>query len=320
MNKVEKILTIIASSLLVVGLIVFITVMAVRGFDFSGLSTVKYEVKTHEVTEEYANIKVDITYADLTIVKGEEATTKALCYESDRLTYTLEVEDDTLVITDTHKMRRFWTIFDLWGNKGVTLYVPNNAYTNLLVNNETGSLTVANSVTFNKITARLETGSITLNGDANVIDVSSETGSITLNNVDADSAKLVTETGKTFLNNVNVTGDITISADTGAAKLTDVKSDNLTIDAETVTITLTDTVITNTMNLETETGSINFVKSDAHDIYARTSTGSINGSLLTGKIFSAHSKNGTVSVPSNTAGAGVCDLRTNTGNITITIG
>lgn len=319
MNKLEKILTIVASSLLVVGLVIFISVLAVNGFNLGGLSTVKYEAVTHEVSEDYAKIQFDISVGDVTIVKGEEATTKAICYENKRLTYNLNVEEDTLVVTDNNTMRRFWTIFDLWGNKGITLYVPHDTYTSLLVKNNTGTLNVSSSVTFNTITARLETGSITLNGDASVVDLSSETGSITLNNVDADSARLVTATGRHVLNNVNVTGNLNIEVDTGTVKLTNVKSDNLTVDSDTGTITLKDTVVTNTMRLVASTGSINFDKSDAHDIYARTSTGSIKGSLLTGKVFSTKTNTGTISVPSNTAGAGVCDLRTDTGVIKITI-
>ena len=145
------------------------------------------------------------------------------------------------------------------------------------------------------------------------------TGAITLNNVDADSARLVTATGRHVLNNVNVTGNLNIEVDTGTVKLMNVKSDNLTVDSDTGTITLKDTVVTNTLCLAASTGSINFDKRDAHDIYARTSTGSIKGSLLTGKVFGTKTNTGTISVPSNTAGAGVCDLRTDTGVIKITI-
>ena len=50
----------------------------------------------------------------------------------------------------------------------------------------------------------------------------------------------------------------------------------------------------------------------------KTDTGDVTGSLLSDKIFFAESDVGSVDVPKTTTG-GVCEIRTDTGKIAITI-
>ena len=50
----------------------------------------------------------------------------------------------------------------------------------------------------------------------------------------------------------------------------------------------------------------------------KTDTGDVTGSLLSDKIFLAESDVGSVDVPKTTTG-GVCEIRTDTGKIAITI-
>ena len=65
MSKKTKIWLITASCIAIVGLIIFAGVMTAMNWDFTKLSTVKYETNTHEITEEFKGIKVDTNTADI---------------------------------------------------------------------------------------------------------------------------------------------------------------------------------------------------------------------------------------------------------------
>ena len=58
--------------------------------------------------------------------------------------------------------------------------------------------------------------------------------------------------------------------------------------------------------------------SDAGEIFIKTTTGSVKGSLLSSKIFMARSDVGKITVPRTTTG-GICEIETDTGTINITI-
>ena len=66
------------------------------------------------------------------------------------------------------------------------------------------------------------------------------------------------------------------------------------------------------------TGDVRFEECDAAEIFVRTDTGDIKGSLLTDKMFFAEADTGSVRVPKTTSG-GRCEITTSTGDIRITI-
>ena len=61
-----------------------------------------------------------------------------------------------------------------------------------------------------------------------------------------------------------------------------------------------------------------FKGSDAAELFVKTDTGDVTGSLLTDKIFITQTNTGDVDVP-DTAAGGRCEIRTNTGDIEIKI-
>lgn len=66
------------------------------------------------------------------------------------------------------------------------------------------------------------------------------------------------------------------------------------------------------------TGDVKLDGCDAGEINISVTTGSITGTLLTTKVFSAESNTGRVTVPKNTEG-GRCKLSATTGSIKIEI-
>ena len=66
------------------------------------------------------------------------------------------------------------------------------------------------------------------------------------------------------------------------------------------------------------TGYVKLDGCDASEIVIKTDTGDVTGTLLTEKVFIAHTDTGRVKVPNTTSG-GRCEITTDTGNIKITI-
>ena len=65
MRKTAKIWLVIAASLVFVGLIMFAAVMSEYKWDFSKLSTGKYETNTYEISEEFSNLSMNTDTADI---------------------------------------------------------------------------------------------------------------------------------------------------------------------------------------------------------------------------------------------------------------
>ena len=77
-------------------------------------------------------------------------------------------------------------------------------------------------------------------------------------------------------------------------------------------------VIAEKFSTERSTDDVKFDGSDATEIFVKTDTGDITGSLLSGKIFIAQSDTGDVDVPKS-VDSGRCEINTDTGDIEITI-
>ena len=77
-------------------------------------------------------------------------------------------------------------------------------------------------------------------------------------------------------------------------------------------------ILSGKLYIHRSTGDVYFNKCDANEIEVKVTTGDIEGSLLTSKIFEADTTTGKKHIPSSNNG-GVCKLTTTTGDIIITI-
>ena len=98
MCKKTKIWLMIAASFVLVGCIVFVGVMTVLKWDFSRLSTDRYEANNYEINEDYKNISIVTDTADIIFVPSEETKTSVVCYERKKVKHSVTVNSDTLVI------------------------------------------------------------------------------------------------------------------------------------------------------------------------------------------------------------------------------
>ena len=72
MNKATKIMIIIASSLIIIGAVMFISVLNAFNWDFYKLNTVSYGTNTHLVDEDVHSISISSQTADGAFVVSED--------------------------------------------------------------------------------------------------------------------------------------------------------------------------------------------------------------------------------------------------------
>ena len=70
--------------------------------------------------------------------------------------------------------------------------------------------------------------------------------------------------------------------------------------------------------IKRSTGDVKFDGSDAAEIFIKTDTGDVTGSLLTDKVFITQTDTGNIDVP-KTVNGGRCEISTDTGDIKISV-
>ena len=271
-----------------------------------------------DVNETYHNFNIDVSTADLYFTPSTDGTTKVEVIELEKQTHEVTVNEDTLYIKYKDERKWYEKIFS-FGRMKITISMPVASYSNLKIESDTGNINMPNDFTFDAANIELSTGDINFKAKVNnEIVFKSSTGDMRLDSVDAKSMDLSMSTGKCYLKDVNVTEKIKVNASTGDISLTNVTANDLESKSSTGKVTLTNSVITNHIAIKTSTGDIKFNDSDAATLKINSDTGDVRGTLLTEKIFYAHSHLGTVRVPTSTTG-GLCEIDTDTGDIIITI-
>ena len=295
-----KIWLITAFFLVLIGCIVFAGVMTMLKWDFTKLSTAKYETNVYEIEKAFEDISIDTDTADITFVLSENEKCVIKCYEEEKSKHYVAVEDSTLVIKVIDNKSWYDYIGINFGSPKITVHLPKTEYNSLFINASTGDVDISEGFCFNNI------------------NISLSTGDIRAEKVSANGVNLSVSTGRIDISGAVCKEDIKITVSTGKAYLTDVKCKNLVSWGDTGDISLTSVIASEKLYLERDTGDITFEKCDASDICIKTSTGDVKGTLLTEKIFVAQTSTGKIDVPKTVSG-GRCEITTSTGSIKISI-
>lgn len=280
MKKTTKAWLITAAALVLVGCVLFGSVMTVLGWDFKKLSTVEYETNTYEFDENYENIYVKATTANLSFALSKNGKTSVVCYEAKNMNHSVAITGDTLYIEEQNNRKWYEHIGIGFGTSKITVYLPAKEYSSLILKTTTGKIDVEDI-------------------SAEKLELSVATGNITVNDVECSrDIKVDVSTGKTFLRNVRCNG--------------------FSSNGTTGNITLEKVIAEGNVSIERSTGNIKFDHSDASEIHAKTDTGDVTGTLLSNKVFIAETDTGKVDVP-KTTGGGICEVETDTGDIKLKI-
>ena len=295
-----KIALIIACALVVLGLVIGIIGLALIGFNFKEMSTVKTVENTYTIAQPFSHVRISSSIGSLEIRPATDGVCRLECVETAKLYYTHTLENDTLCIMLTNDMKWPDYIGINTASARAVLYLPDAAYASLCVESSTGSTKVENGLTFGSVMLRGSTGTLSFSASVTeTLDITSSTGSIKISSV-------------------SVGGTLNVETDTGSVKMNTVTCATLEMKYETGSVTLTDVLASEKMEIDGSTGSLRFERADAPIIKVDTSTGSVRGTLRSEKIFYAKSSTGSIDVPRGTQG-GICEIETSTGSIHITI-
>lgn len=319
MSKKTKVWLIIAVSLMLIGCIIFGGVMGVLQWDFSKLSTVRYETNGYEISDNYKNMLIITDTADIVFVPSENEKGTVVCYEQKNAKHSVAVKDGTLVIeiVDTRKWYEHIGIF--FGTPKITLSVPQGEYGALSVKANTGDVEIPENFSFETMDISVSTGDVKNCASASeAIKIKTTTGDIRVANVTADMLTLSVTTGDVVAQSITCGSDIKINVSTGDTKLTDVTCKSVISKGSTGDISLKNVIAGEQFSIDRSTGDVRFDRCDAEEILVKTDTGDVRGSLLSEKVFITQTDTGRVDVP-KTATGGTCRITTNTGDIKIKI-
>ncbi len=301
MSKKTKIWLTVATSLTLIGCIIFGGSMTMMKWDFYKLSTVKYETNSYEINENFENISVVADTADIEFALSENGKTTVVCREETKAKHSVAVKDGALTVEveDTREWYDHIRIGIVFDSPKITVYLPAGEYGVLTVNGKTGGVKIAKNFKFESIDASVTTGVVKNYASAiGAVKLKTDTGSIGIENSSAASFELSVSTGK-----VNV-GNVTCK--------------NFASNGKTGSITLENVIASEKLSLERSTGSVKLDGCDAAEIFIKTNTGSVTGTLLSEKIFITKSDTGSIKVPQSTSG-GKCEITTDTGDIRISV-
>lgn len=318
MGKKVKTWLIIAVSLIVFGVITFVAIMTGYNWDFTKLSTVTYQTNTHDVTQPFDDIFLQTETADVRFVAAEDNTCKVVCVEQENVRHDVLVADGKLRITivDEREWHQFVGIN--FNQEKITVYLPESVYNSLVILTDTGDVHIANSFTFRSINVDTSTGTVNNYAAADTIMIKATTGDVRVENVTADTVTLSVSTGKITAKNVTCSGDVKMNVSTGKVTAINVHCTNFLSSGSTGDLSLKNVTATEKFTLQRSTGDILFDGCDAEEIYAKTGTGDVKGTLRSVKKFITKTVTGHVNVPNSETG-GRCEIITGTGDIRLSV-
>lgn len=295
----SKKMVIIATTLLLIGAIVFVFVMTLNSWDFKKLSTVEYETNTYTVDNDFTSILIDADAEDIKFALSDDGACKVVCFEDSTRAHSVTVENGTLKISQRNK--KWYEYIELsFYSQTTTVYLPKTQYEALSVDISTGDINIESGFSFTSA------------------DISTTTGDIEISSCSFTSLDVSATTGDIEICSVSCTGDIKIKTSTGSVKASNTSCSSLTRNGTTGDTELNNVVASGKLSVEQKTGDIKFNSCDAAEVYMKATTGDIKGSFKTGKTVHASSTTGDVNVPSYSTG-GDCTVKLTTGDIDITI-
>lgn len=319
MSKKIKTWLIAAGSLVILGLIMFAAAMTFCKWDFTRLSTAKYETNTYQVNEKFSNISLKTDTADVSFVPSDDGKCKVVCCEPQRIKNSVSVKDNTLSISSVDERKWYDYIGINFKASAITVYLPQGEYGSLSLSASTGNTEIAKDFNFKSIDISKSTGNVANYASASDnIKIKTSTGKIRVENISAGTLDLSATTGDIAVSDVTCEGDFKINLSTGKVNIENVKCESVISSGTTGDISLKNVIAEKKYSIKRTTGDVKLDGCDAAEISVNTNTGNVSGTLLSEKVFLTDTQTGKVDVP-KTASGGKCELTTSTGNIKIDI-
>lgn len=301
MKKSEKTALITAAAMIFVGIGAAVGAMAAMGFDFSKLGEASFGTKTAAVDEVFHNISVSGEDCDVRFYPSESGRAEVICRVRENTAYDVGVKDDTLCIKRQEELCRLRYIGIYRDEAAINVYLPESDYRSLAVNTRSGDITIPEEFRFESVNLKSNSGEIEMSasfgGDLSAM---SESGDIHIAGTALGFLSAQSSSGEIAVEKVNAEEYIqakTKSGDIGFSQV--IAEDNI--------------------HAESVSGDIKLKGSDAKELWLKSHSGDVTGTLLTGKVFLTDTASGSVSVPKSASG-GKCAISTKSGDIDFKIG
>lgn len=322
MKKTTKFWLITAALLVLIGCVLFVGAMTRLNWDFHALSTTTYTTNIHEIRETFDSISLDTDTADISFVLSNDGICKVVCFEADTAKHSVTVTEGTLTVQLDEKRTAQNAIGFVGINMDsprIQISLPNAEYNALLIRENTGDIEIPKEFTFQSIDLSLTTGDVACSASAaGMLKIKASTGDIQAKNLSAGALDLSVSTGTVAASGVSCGGDVTVGVSTGDASLAGIRCKNVISSGRTGDISLQDVIAAEGFWIERSTGDVRLADCDAAELFLKTSTGDVIGTLLSDKVFITETGTGSTDVPQSAEG-GKCEITCDTGDIRITV-
>ena len=305
MKPAKKKALIIAAVCVAAGMLLSFSALAALDFNFFELGTMEPASNTYVFSDAFpfANITVRGAECDVRLLPSGDGDCTVVCNETDRITHTVTVENDTLMIKRTDDRKWFEHIgimWNYWGPIEVLVYLPERIYENLYIETVSGAVEVPDHFSFARAEVEGVSGDIhfmaAVRGDLSIQDVS---GGIRVDSID-------------------VAGAFTCENVSGKQTVSHVTCQSATFNSTSGGVSLSDVVASESIRMESVSGRLDLTRCDAGTLWLKTVSGSVTGTLCTEKVFAAGTTSGNIRVP-DTAAGGRCEVETVSGDINLGI-
>lgn len=280
MKPIRTILIRVSLLAIAMGFVLSLGALVAMKFDFTRFNTQETYTVNHAVSEPFTHISVDVSDCNVRFVHSDSNTCWVNYLESASRSYTVSVEQNTLIITEQERGAWYHHVgFDLEPRE-LVISLPQPSYETLKLKTASGNVSLPQTFSF--------------------VDTSISTASGWLQCSSLVSGDATVET---------ISGDVDISGWTPKT---------LQIQSTSADVRLSQVVVDGSCRVENVSGDVQLDGCDAPSLVIDTISGDVSASLRTGKTFSTQTVSGDVRTPSDASG-GSCQITTVSGDISCTI-
>ncbi len=299
MKPFQKKYAYFALTLIAGGILIALCGMLAMGFDFTGMNTLNSVTNTCDVDETFTNIAVKGAECDIRLLPSEDGTCRVVCTESDSIRHSIEVVNGTLNIT-RHDRRSWYMHFGVWwGSMDIVIYLPESELGELNATSVSGDIEIPEDFSFETAALQSTSGDITCHAHVEKdLSAATTSGNIRLGGSDCEA--------------------LSVSSTSGDISITDVRCRNAEAGTVSGNLKLSGVVAGEILRTKSVSGDTGLSRCDADALILSSTSGNIEGSLLTDKSFAANTTSGDVSLPQTSADT-TCEVSTVSGDIAFSI-
>ena len=161
MKKSTIVWLIAAASLTLSGALIFTCVMSDVAWDFSILTTDEHVTSTYEITEDFKDISIKLSTANITVLPSADGACRVVCVEKRNVSHTVSVEGETLQITENDTRKWYEYIEIGTANSSITIYLPKPAYNAIMVIGSTCDISI-DGLNLRGLNFKISTGDVSI--------------------------------------------------------------------------------------------------------------------------------------------------------------